>query len=160
MTVRVPRTTVEHVAELAPKLRQADRDEILALAGYDPEHVLWQSYYHSDMCWSILIDDEVVGIFGCGDCCPWMLGSERLPEAGKAIAVRGRRYIDFMLRRTGFLWNYVHADNTESLRWLKWCGFEIMPPQPIGIHGELFHPFFMASVKHSIDAGRSPCATA
>ena len=36
--------------------------------------------------------------------------------------------------------NYVGVWNVRTLRWLRWCGFEVSPPRRLGVHGELLHP--------------------
>lgn len=140
-----PRATVTHVEWLAPRLRKADRDEIAATCGLAPEQALWHSFYASDMRWSIILNGEIVGMFGCGDFTPWLLGSERLPEAGMAIARHSHRYIEFMLRRYPLLYNYVDVRNKLAIRWLRWCGFMLFEPIPYGLSGELFYPFLMLS---------------
>ena len=146
------RATVDHVAELAPKLRQADKDELAGLSDITPEEGLWQSFYQSNMRWAILLDGEVVCIFGCGDRCPWMLASEKLPLIRHAIAKNSRKYMRFMLRQHGFLFNFVDSRNALSIKWLKWLGFEFGEPFA-GKNGTTFYPFFMSAQR------RKKCAT-
>lgn len=145
MTLTIRKATIDHVAHVAPRLRDADRREIMAFVGVDPGKALWASYYHSDHAWAVLLDGEPVGIFGCGDCCPWLLGTDRLKDAVRLGIRQAGRYIGIMLRKHGILWNYVHAENREAIRWLKWLGFEMCEPEPIGIDGAHFHQFIMLS---------------
>jgi hypothetical protein len=39
--------------------------------------------------------------------------------------------------------NFVHAENTTSVRWLRRLGFTVHEAQAFGALGEPFHPFEM-----------------
>jgi GNAT superfamily N-acetyltransferase len=41
----------------------------------------------------------------------------------------------------------VHAEYAEAIRWLRWLGFAIGPPQPRGPHGAPFRPFSIGALR-------------
>jgi hypothetical protein len=53
---------------------------------------------------------------------------------------QSRRYVALMQERFPRLENYVHAGNSLSLRWLKWCGFTI-DKEAAQLGGENFYKF-------------------
>ena len=48
-----------------------------------------------------------------------------------------------MKERYPVLCNVVHAENHQSIRWLKRCGFEVAEAEPTGWRGAMFHTFQM-----------------
>lgn len=145
MTVTIRQATVEDALDLAPRLRQADRDEVWASGRKTPERALLVSLGMSSHAWTGLVDGKVVCMWGCGPASmldrvgvPWMLGSDDLLKHQKAFLRRNREYVDAMLLCYTRLVNWVDARNTVSIRWLRWLGFEIGDAAP---HGALKMPF-------------------
>lgn len=136
--------------ELAPRLRQADLDEIEA-AGYpDPFKALRESAACSTHAWTVEVDDEVAVMFGVvpvsmvgGVGCPWMLGSDAVVRNAGAFIKRSLVYIPIMLEAYPHLFNVVDVRNTKAIRWLKRAGFTLLDPISHGPYNMQFHPFEM-----------------
>jgi len=76
---------------------------------------------------------------------PWMLGSDELTERLKEVrfARACRRYVAIISEQFDALQNYVDAGDTDTVKWLKWCGFTVDPPVPYGPDGLPFRRFHM-----------------
>jgi hypothetical protein len=65
---------------------------------------------------SALIGDDTVGV-------PWMVATDNLREVRHTLMRNTKKYMDIMLNLFNFLINFVDTRNTESIKWLKRCGF-------------------------------------
>lgn len=121
--------TVEDCYELAPKLREADAREVFASGGFTPLEALTQSFELSEETNAIIHDDEVIGLFGCGSCeytgggVPWMLGSDKIVDIPTAVLRVSHRWIKEKQEEYPILYNYVAAENTVAVDWLRFLGF-------------------------------------
>jgi hypothetical protein len=148
MTVRFVPATCEHLEYVLANLSVANRDEALA-GGVSPEHALRATWAHSEITYTIELDGEVVGLYGLCPTrdpdlgCPWMVGTERLPDAALGIVRHARPVVRGFLARYPRLSNCVDAENARLIRWLRWTGFVVDPPEPIGPNGHLFRRYHM-----------------
>lgn len=136
--------------ELAPRLRQADLDEIAAAGHPDPLKALLDSSSISTHSWTVEINDEVAVMMGVcpisilnGMGCPWLLGSDAVARHAGAFIKQTLVYIPIMLEAYPHLFNVVDVRNTKAIRWLKRAGFTLREPIPHGPHNMQFHPFEM-----------------
>lgn len=139
---------VEHIGS---RLREADRAELKALrngAEIDAEKVLHQCVERSKETWvGIAPDGEPLSLLGCaalplpGCASPWMLGTDRVGEFPKAFVREGSRLVQQWLTQHRTLLNTIHADNKQSIEWLRHLGFTIHPAKPLVPGGPLFHLF-------------------
>ncbi len=142
--------TLDHAKRMAPNLRQADVDEILAASRSRPLEALEKSLEFSREAWTALVDGEPacmwgagpLGIFG-GTGGIWLLGTDVIEKHPKKFLIESRRFLEIISTVYIKLSNYVDARNTVSLRWLKWLGFEISEPEPFGAEGLPFHKIEM-----------------
>lgn len=109
-----------------------------------------RSVMNSVLCWTGEADGEVAAIMGVaplsvmsGIGSPWMMGTPLLDRHSRVLVRMTPSYIARMLRAFPHLVNFVHADNTTSVRWLRRLGFTMHAPEPYGQAGELFHKFEM-----------------
>lgn len=136
------------VFDLAPRMRQADVDEVLARSGRDPKDALLAGLRNSDPALTLVgAEGEVVGMAGVvpgapGRGAPWMLCSDEIKRYAPTLVREGRKLIADWLRRYGTLMNFVDARNTVHIRWLELMGFKLGPAAPLGVNGELFLPFY------------------
>jgi len=134
ITVRISRSG--DPALLAPLLREADRQELLAGTGEEPLEALTNGLELSVSCMTALIDGEIVGMFGI---VPneevwastgvtygvvWFLGSDRATESPKDFMRVSRMWLNTFKEDYFALGNLVDARNTVHIRWLKAMGFE------------------------------------
>lgn len=142
---------------LAPKIRQSDRNEVLASHGLsDMERILnnARSFSHEAYAW--IIDGEPIAAFGVAPGSylqsfgiPWMLGTEEICGSNAINFLRNSKIIiNYWLSRWDYLENYVDARNEISLRYLKFLGFVIDEPIPFGVQKLPFHRFYMKGDYH------------
>ncbi|WP_428659501.1 hypothetical protein [Reyranella sp.] len=143
-------------------LRAADREEVEALTGRDPREALVASVERSASAWAGRADGELVCLFGVVPMSlvgvvgvPWLLGSDAVARYGRPFLRRNRVYLREMLRVFPVLRNVVDARNAVSIRWLRWLGFTLGTPQPMGVRGLPFIPFEMLAQSEA--EGRAPC---
>ncbi|MBF8177806.1 hypothetical protein [Herminiimonas contaminans] len=150
MKYSIEPATLAHVAAMAPNIRQADRNEVMASAGRDVELLLPECVERAEMAWAGLVDDEVACIFGVQGASfmsltgyPWMIGTDLIEQHAKPFLRRNRKMVSVMLDRYPHLVNYVDARNAKAIEWLNWLGFTIHPPEKYGAYRMMFHPFEM-----------------
>lgn len=146
--IEVHQTVPKDVDSLAPRLRQADIDEIRAASGLDPETALTLSRQVSSMCFTVFGDGKQIAMFGVR---PeenpsigriWMLGSEEIHDHRFGFLRRSKSWVDFLQDRYPILYNYIDARNSVHIRWLHWLGFSfINEEQNYGFEQRLFYQF-------------------
>ena len=137
-------------AALAPRLRPADKREVMASHGHRPLSALTHSLRQSEVAWAGLADGEVMALWGVGSVAligregaPWLLGARGLERHKRAFLAFSRQGLAVMGARYAYLENWVDARNALSIRWLRWLGFTLEPAQPYGRFGRPFHRFWM-----------------
>lgn len=147
---RIEAATIEHAEELAYCMRWADREEIWAAAHEEPLQAIVQSMAASRDPMTGFVGDHLVCMFGVGSpmiCStvgvPWMLATDELEQCPRLFLRKSRKAVAEMMNGYQLLRNYVDARNVAAVRWLRWCGFEIAPPESYGMDGLSFHPFEM-----------------
>lgn len=142
--------TVEHARELAHNMREPDRAEVWAAGHLMPEQATVTSLAASRDAWAGLADGRVVCMFGVGApmiCSvtgvPWLLATAELERHARPFLRRNRKMLRKMMKDYGVLRNHVDARNEKAVRWLRWLGFKILPPEPFGVDRLPFHPFEM-----------------
>ena len=133
---------------LFENLRAADLAECRAYGRENIRESIRGSAARSVLCWTAFIDGEMAAILGCapisllgGVGSPWMLGTPVLDRRSRVLVRQTPEYIAAMLRAFPHLVNFVHRENTTSVRWLRRLGFTLHPAVPYGARGELFYPF-------------------
>lgn len=135
-------------AELAPRLRGADLQEIKASLGADPLSILERGIADSDPCYAV-VDGEgrPFALFGAVPDSSntevglvWLLASDDLVKHSCFVLRNSRRWVEKLHRRYRVLWNFVDGRNEVHLRWLKWCGFTFV--QLIEQYGVEQRPFY------------------
>ena len=145
--------TIAHVKEMAPIVRQADRDEMFASTGKTAEAALLESLELSSMAKTMLADGEIIGMGGVapmsilgGISIAWFISTENL-EKYKLSFIRDSRKnmknLYGLKEHCDILVNYVDARYTTSVIWLKWLGFTIHSPVAFGFQGLPFHQISM-----------------
>ena len=131
-------------------MREADVAEVWASHRYTPLGAIKLSVSSSKHAWVCWIDDIPCAILGItehdllsGIGTPWMLGSKELDNYRREIVYYSRDILATVLTQYDVLDNWVHADNTVAIRWLKWLGFEMGEPVAAGVEGELFRNFHL-----------------
>jgi hypothetical protein len=123
----------EDVTYLAPRLRDADRQELLAAGASSPEQSLQEGLKLSKSCVSIVDDqDNAVAMFGV---CPspdegvgfiWLLGSDDIKQNKTRFLRRSKQWIETFHQEFPVLTNFVDQRNEVHLLWLRWLGFKFL----------------------------------
>jgi hypothetical protein len=140
---------------LAPKLREADLEELDAATHLSPFEVLHTGWYLGAPCRTFLSEEgEVVGMFGVTPLPDhpmiagpqqkrgliWCLSSPELFNMRKYFMQNCRIEISKMCEAYNKVFNYVYEKNTTHIRWIKAMGFNMSPnPTPFG---RLKKPFY------------------
>src|SRR3990167_10508660 len=128
--------TLDHAAVLAVSMREADAQEAWAACRFRPLEALTISVLASRDPKAGVVDGRVACMFGVaipsllGMARPWLLGSNELPRHSRIFLRRSRAYVEGLKVEFPYMGNYVDARNTESIRWLRWLGFNIYRPAP------------------------------
>ena len=149
--IQIVDATEEHVAMMCARgIRRADHIEALRMTGADGEIILHESFCMSKgrRC-TIFYRGEAWAMFGVADtilgntATPWFIAVEGIEAHWFKVAKYSRKIIQVMLNEYPFLENYVDVENTASIRWLQWLGFNISW-EATPIRGYPFYYFWMA----------------
>lgn len=117
------------VEYLAPRLRAADRDEVLASSGKGASEALALGLESSAECYSVLEAGRAIAMFGVVDHgkgigSPWLLGSDRVEAHWFQFARRSRDEFERLRRPWPYLFGFIDDRNKLHHRWLSFLGFE------------------------------------
>lgn len=135
---------------LAPKMRNEDKDELLAADGVQPMAALLEPFKHRGARnYSVIGTEEeyVVGMFGSvpssekGWGVAWLLCSDELFNYKKEFVKQCPQWVEDMGKGYDYLYNYVDKRNDKSLKWLKYLGFKEI--EEIKEYGHLKMPFLL-----------------
>lgn len=137
---------------LAPRLRQADLNEIAAATDESPVAVLRRGVEESGVCFAIVSPSdpsEVWGLFGSTPLpasplvgSVWLLGSDQLTRIAYRFLRQSKPWLDRLFGDRKLLCNVVDARNTVHVRWLRWLGFRFVSRREnFGRNGEAFIEF-------------------
>lgn len=136
-----------HTASLAPRLRQADKDEIENASGNDPFKGLALSVARSDVSYSFLANGIPEIMCGAAKVIEnsgviWMLASSALEDCPMAFLRRSNTFLDRLHDETGceVLSNYTDKQNTVHHKWLRWTGFQFHDETLVGPNQMPFYP--------------------
>ena len=148
MAVVIEPARPEHVALLAPVMREADRREVWASSRSTPEQALRNGLTISSRAWTVFFEGEVAAMWGVAPLtlmsdtgAPWLLSSAAVDRHPVTFLRHSRALVGDMQDGYAVLRNYVDARYTKCIRWLRWLGFSIEPAEPIGWDRVPFHPF-------------------
>lgn len=153
MVVKFIKPTEAAIQLIAADMRDADVAEIWASHRHTPIDALMRGWELSDL--SVIVECDgvpctmlglVVDCVLTGSGTPWLLSSNHALKYKREFLIQSPPVIEQMLDTCPRLSNHVHTKNRVSIRWLKWLGFTIEEPLPVGIDKELFHRFHLEKV--------------
>lgn len=135
---------------LADNLRNADKQELAAASG--DLNFLSRLSVSAELSDSVkVVEAEGVPLLVFGTAAiskdtkaVWLVGTKRINTYSRAMVEEARQVLrhwfegDSNLLR---LMNFTYAKNKLHHKWLRALGAEIMPAEPVGTRGALFHPF-------------------
>lgn len=147
------------VLPLAHAMRSEDVAEVWAANHHTPMTALTLGLLHSDLCYTIEREGEVIGMFGVAPSGepnvgrPWLLASPKLPEIKREFIEQTPKYIDLFHTRYPLLSNLVDERNALHIRWLKRVGFVFIKRHP---HAGVEQRPFLEFVKLCVPSLQSP----
>ena len=143
--------TARDIKAVRNKLRQPDADELRKMLGCEEPHfAVIESYRRATECYVGLIDGEIACIWGVWKysilsdrATVWLFSTEVIEKSPVVVARFMKREFKKLRDRYDSLENFIDNDNTFYKHWLKWLGFTIDEPEPLGCHGELFCHFYI-----------------
>ena len=124
--------SLQDIKDLANNLRKEDEREVRTLTQEDPVKSLIRGFVVSKMCKVVFLNKKLVLIYGVAKTSdpeigsPYMLATNELPKIGVRFVGNSKDRIDKMHEHYPVLFNYIDSRNKLHLKWLKWCGFEII----------------------------------
>lgn len=100
--------------------------------GHDPKSALRTGLLGATVAWTAMIDGRPEAMCGVtplsvveGRGQPWLLMTDTAARHRKALVRLGWIYTQALHRHYPILENWVHADNSPSIRWLTRLGYAI-----------------------------------
>ncbi len=120
----------DHVAQLAPRLRKGDRDE-LDLSGMTPEAAITRALQHSTEAWAAILDGKVIALWGlgvtsivCANAWTWLMTADGVERHRLALMKHARAW----LAEKGQIWRMIDAAADPryegAVKLLTWLGFK------------------------------------
>lgn len=145
---RIENAKPAHIPAISSRMRAADVREVWASDRWLPGEALEKSLQQSVQAWTCLLEDVPAFMWGvCGVSesphvgVPWLLSTDDIHRVSREFLRQSRAYVERMQAHFPRLQNRVHAENTISIRWLRWCGFTLNAA-PETINGESFYSFW------------------
>tara|TARA_R100000808_G_scaffold7216_1_gene21318 strand:- start:557 stop:1015 length:459 start_codon:yes stop_codon:yes gene_type:complete len=133
----IVRKTIKKDCEiLAIKLRQSDKNEIWSSHRATPIEALEQGLNESgDFCYTLLLNEEVVGIFGVNRVdnesgVVWLMGSNNMTSHKSGFYKVSKKYLRLFRKEFSLLFNYVDDRNKQTAKWLEKLGFSFIQQEP------------------------------
>ena len=138
MEYTVDKAGVMDCLELAPKMRQSDKQEIWSAGRFTPTSGLHMSLEISgEHAYTLKLDEEVVGIFGVAPCkeqpdigIVWLMGADNMTTNKKGFYKVSQEYLKKFLEMYKTVFNYVDDRNVSSSKWLESLGFKNLGTEP------------------------------
>ena len=145
MSYEIRDITKQDCAKFQSTLREADRQEVLAASGLEPEEALLDAV-GDDFAKVITIGGKLTLAFGVAPVSDmlgavWMLSSTALDDRRTAwiVARHSRYWVDHMNDMYPVLFNYTDCRNDLHHRFLRYHGFNFINKHNIGKNGEPFY---------------------
>lgn len=139
---------LEDVEIIANNLRESDKLEVWSSDHLTPYQAVSISFNNSAACWTVISNEKPVAMFGV---CPitwagkeayvWLLATKEFCSISGKFLKRSRGFVKLMLDCYPYLHNYVDCRNTQSIKWLEFCGAKLSEPEEFGIENKRFQYF-------------------
>ncbi|WP_421901436.1 hypothetical protein [Maridesulfovibrio sp.] len=139
--------TLEDVDFVAANIRKSDRRDMAGLhPGKSVREIIMGDVEYSKFVYGLFRDGDIQAIFGVipmsfGVGTPWVVGSTAVDKSPLPFARASRRLLDMLQRSFPQLDTWFCAQNTKSVLWHNWCGFEFEKEKVRLGRDEYFHAF-------------------
>jgi len=134
------------IESLSCTMRKFDKEEVWAQSHSTPREALQHSYDNSEIALTAFWKGKIVGMFGIRPkslisdrAIVWLLTSDEASNMKLSFMKYSKKVIGMFLNLYPILENYVDSRYVDSVKWLKWCGFEIGEAEPHGVDKVPFH---------------------
>ena len=129
---------------LAPRLREADKQEMLASTGEVGSGSLERGIRDCDECWCLEVEDEPIGLYGYrdigdGSAFIWLMGSDGIEDVRWQFLRASKNTIKHLGKTYDSLWSLSDARNTKHQEWYEWLGFKVLNTVQAGPEGMTFN---------------------
>ena len=141
------KATLKDFKYVVNNMRVMDKIEAHYQTGMKPKDALSFTYIGSEVNMAIANDnDEPIGLCGVqNDGCIWCVATDDLYSNKKyriQLIRQGREWVDNLLGSYKILYNYVYAENTSAIKWLKSLGFTFVNyHKEFGLQQKPFYEF-------------------
>lgn len=149
-------TTIDHIVNLAPRIRPADKLESELLGKHPVEALIEGLAFAKESTWSFVEDGMVLCILGVHPHTlnehigiPWMLASEEAFTSHIRFLKQSKPVLKVLTMGYQQLLNLVHKDNDKAIHWLRWLGFEFDKDELI--NGQIPEGFRLFSMNMEIE---------
>lgn len=137
VTLTVRPSAPQDIAYLAPRLRKADLDSILAAGSPSAEKSLNDGLAFSDLCLTGTdkLDNPVL-MFGTVPYTDttmaqvWLMASDEIDNHWRSLNRLAAEYLVVVHQKYHILSNAIDCRNATHLRWLRWRGFHSIREVP------------------------------
>ena len=145
MGFTIRKSNLSDLTYVCNHLRILDKIEAWYQTGQQPEEAVKLTYLAADRNLAIAGDnDQPMGLCGVlKDGIIWMVATDELMSKRSyriQLIREGRKWVDNLLKTYEVLYNYVYAENTSAIKWLKALGFTFIKLHPE--YGHLKKPFY------------------
>lgn len=144
--------TREHAEYIAQHIRRDDALEGLYMLGKAPSKAVLDAYGSTAEPYTTTVEGKPAAMTGVvptsildrsGSI--WMLSTDGLEKIrfGKRELRTMREHLEYMCRGYDMVENWVYDGNTTSLKLLRFLGFDIEGPRPMGLYQKPFRRFEM-----------------
>ena len=141
------KATFKDLQYVANNLREVDKLEAFYQTGQEPLQALQFTYLCSKVNMAIADDNDApIGLCGVvNGGVIWMVSTDALFDNRKykiQLIRKGREWVDNLLKSYKVLYNFVYAENTSAIKWLKSLGFTFIKyHEEYGMQGKPFYEF-------------------
>ena len=132
---------------ISENMRQADQEEFYKVTGDRDfiKSIALGMDSQDSVTYCFLFDSVPFALVGCIEKqdyqIVWACGTNRVREFGKSFVLETRKLLKRHYKEYKPYLNYVDAENTNAIRYLKHVGFQINEAIPYGKLNCKFHPF-------------------
>lgn len=145
--VVIRRAKKKDLIGLGDRLRQEDKDEILAGSGLNPQMAINLGWKYSFTTYVVLVNGQAEIVFGAvegstpNSCVVWMLATKWLESAPYAFLKQSKPWLTRLMKNKEIAYNWVDVRNMTHIRWLDWVGADFVHLEPEYGHQKL--PFLL-----------------
>ena len=136
------RPTMQDAIDLAGHLNAANKREMTAGYGKHILRDLLAGMKYSDKIGCCKIDGKPIAIYGVRKPSPiadyglvWLFLGDVNDKDKYYVARQTKRFIEALLERYSYVYNYVDVGNEKIIKWLEFLGAEFSEPEEFGLYG-------------------------